>query len=137
MYLKSLEITNFRKFGSEHNKIEFVDAKSLQEQKKAKDINIAPTTTLIVGKNNCGKTTIVKALEILVSSNVSFKANDFNFYYLEELLQQYKCSFVSKEEENTEVQMPYLKFLMSIGLEDNCDITNGNGKPYKVYGHAK
>lgn len=126
MYLKSLEITNFRKFGNEHNKIEFVDAKSLQEQKKAKDINIAPTTTLIVGKNNCGKTTIVKALEILVSSNVSFKANDFNFYYLEELLQQYKCAFVSKEEENTEVEMPYLKFLMSIGLEDNVNdlITN-------------
>ena len=61
MYLKSLQITNFRKFGTTENIIEFVDSKDNLQQ----DINIALATTLIVGKNNSGKTTITKALETL------------------------------------------------------------------------
>ncbi len=36
MYLKSLKIYNFRKFGTNNNKIEFVDAKSFQEQRNKK-----------------------------------------------------------------------------------------------------
>lgn len=63
MYLKSLQITNFRKFGTTENIIEFVDSKDNLQQ----DINIALPTTLIVGKNNSGKTTITKALETLKS----------------------------------------------------------------------
>ena len=64
MYLKSLQITNFRKFGTTENIIEFVDSKDNLQQ----DINIALPTTLIVGKNNSGKTTITKALETLKSN---------------------------------------------------------------------
>ena len=64
MYLKSLQITNFRKFGTTENIIEFVDSKDNLQQ----DINIALATTLIVGKNNSGKTTITKALETLKSN---------------------------------------------------------------------
>ena len=64
MYLKSLQITNFRKFGTTENIIEFVDSKDNLQQ----DINIALATTLVVGKNNSGKTTITKALETLKSN---------------------------------------------------------------------
>ncbi|MEZ2733795.1 AAA family ATPase, partial [Aneurinibacillus aneurinilyticus] len=90
MYLKSLKVNNFRKFGLENNKIEFVDAKSFREQKEGKEINIAPTTTLIVGKNNSGKTTIINALDTLINKNGDFKSNDFNFSYLKKLLDQYE-----------------------------------------------
>ncbi|MBK2257671.1 ATP-dependent nuclease [Francisella philomiragia] len=105
MYLKSLEITNFRKFGSKENVIEFVDAKSNLQQ----GINIASATTLIVGKNNSGKTTIIKALEKLTSISPDFKANDFNFTYLNRLLRQYsKKHFIN---------MPTLCFKLIIGFD--------------------
>ena len=78
MYLKSLKIKNFRKFGSKNNLIEFVDSKdSLATQD---DVNVAKATSLIVGKNNAGKTTIITALDKVVK-NQNFTANDFNFIY--------------------------------------------------------
>ena len=46
MNLKSLQITNFRKFGTTENIIEFVDSKDNLQQ----DINITLPTTLIVEK---------------------------------------------------------------------------------------
>jgi putative ATP-dependent endonuclease of the OLD family len=107
MYLKSLQITNFRKFGNTENIIEFVDSKESLQQ----DINIALATTLIVGKNNSGKTTITKALETLTSSSPKFYANDFNFAYLNNLLSEYK-------ESNFE-NMPMLMFKLLIGFDKN------------------
>ncbi|MCT7582323.1 ATP-dependent nuclease [Aliarcobacter butzleri] len=106
MYLKSLKITNFRKFGTTENIIEFVDSKDNLQQ----DINIALATTLIVGKNNSGKTTITKALEKLLSST-NFNANDFNFAYLNNLLTEYK--------ENNFENMPTLFFKLVIGFDKN------------------
>lgn len=107
MYLKSLQITNFRKFGTTENIIEFVDSKDNLQQ----DINIALATTLIVGKNNSGKTTITKALETLKSSSPKFYANDFNFTYLNRLLKQYsKKHFIN---------IPILCFKLVIGFDKN------------------
>src|SRR5574344_1356171 len=107
MYLKSLQITNFRKFGTTENIIEFLDSKDNLQQ----DINIALATTLIVGKNNSGKTTITKALETLKSSSPKFYANDFNFTYLNRLLKQYsKKHFIN---------IPILCFKLVIGFDKN------------------
>ena len=82
MYLKSLKITNFRKFGDENNVIKLVSQK---DGLTSDDINVAKATTLVVGKNNSGKTTITEALEKL-TENKSFTSNDCNFLYLNELL---------------------------------------------------
>lgn len=128
MYLKSFEITNFRKYGVENNKVKFVDAKSYKLEKTSEKINIAPSTTLIVGKNNCGKTTIVKALDKLIK-NEDFKANDFNFSYLKKLLEKYKLSnsgIASSEAVKEQLETPFLKFIVGIGIEENSTdlITN-------------
>ena len=45
--------------------------------------------TVITGKNNSGKTTIVNALKMLCQ-NVQPSASDFNLSYLNELFSQYK-----------------------------------------------
>jgi putative ATP-dependent endonuclease of OLD family len=121
MYLKSLAIENFRKFGAQDNRIEFVDAQSYQAQKKEDQFNIAPTTTLIVGKNNSGKSTIVYALENLIE-NKAFKANDFNFMYLRRLLEQYETVDTTPNK----VETPYLKFTICIRIADNSNdlVTN-------------
>ncbi|WP_424474911.1 Gabija anti-phage system endonuclease GajA [Oceanobacillus kimchii] len=128
MFLKSLTISNFRKFGTESNKIEFVDAKRFKEQKGEKEINIAPTTTLIVGKNNCGKTTIVKALDNLINKNKdSFGSNDFNFLYLKSLLEKYELNYPQSEDKTEQkIDTPNLQFSLCIGIEENSNdlITN-------------
>lgn len=127
MYLKSLRITNFRKFGDDNNKIEFVDAKSNQQQKDQKEINIAPTTTLIVGKNNGGKSTVIKALDNLINYKDSFKANDFNFFYLKKILEQYIIQLPKLiDDSHIKLEIPFLQFNICIGIEDNSTdlITN-------------
>jgi len=113
MYLKSLKITNFRKFGLNNNIVEFVGAKDISL--KSDKINIAPSTTLIVGKNNSGKTTITKALNKLVIEN-KFSASDFNFVYLNNLLIDY-CN-------NNFKYFPCLEFEVQVGVDfsSSCDL---------------
>jgi len=122
MYLKSLKIINFRKFTTKNNEIEFVDASNYQEHMKGKEINVAPTTTLIVGKNNSGKTTIVNGLEKLLNKQ-AFNANDFNFAYLKKLLEQY-------ENPPKEIETPYLQFNIGIGIEDTSNDLISNIIPF-------
>ena len=114
MYLKSLEIKNFRKFGDKNNVVEFINSQDISENN---EINIAQNTTLIIGKNNSGKTTIIEALDILV--NNKFSASDFNFFYLKKLFESYK----NKNQNN---QFPEIEFKLIINLEKNesDDITN-------------
>lgn len=91
MYLKSLKICNFRKFRTSDNVVEFADAESYDKRKndKTSDVNVASTVTLIVGKNNAGKTTIIEALKKLINENVKFGIKDFNIEYLSELADRY------------------------------------------------
>ena len=114
MYLKSLEIKNFRKFGDKNNVVEFINSQDISENN---EINIAQNTTLIIGKNNSGKTTIIEALETLVNDN--FLGSDFNFFYLKKLFEGYK-------NENQNNQFPEIEFRLIINLEknENDDITN-------------
>lgn len=114
MYLKSLEIKNFRKFGDKNNIVEFINSKDTPE---GTEINVAQNTTLIIGKNNSGKTTIIEALDTLV--NGKFTGSDFNFFYLKKLFEGYK-------NENQNNQFPEIEFRLIINLEknENDDITN-------------
>lgn len=122
MYLKKIKINNFRKFRVDNNIVEFVDAENYLKHKGDALINIAPITTLIVGKNNSGKTTITKALEKLIIDN-KFEANDFNFKYLREKLAEYQNNYANKFES---VSPPFLEFILTIGIEQNSNdlITN-------------
>lgn len=115
MYLKKIKINNFRKFRVDNNVVEFVDAENYLKQKGGDLINIAPITTLIVGKNNSGKTTITKALEKLIIDN-KFEANDFNFKYLREKLTEYQNDYANKFES---VAPPFIEFTLTIGIEKN------------------
>lgn len=119
MYLKSLKINDFRKFGRKNNIVEFVDSK---DGLQSGDIDIASASTLIVGKNNSGKTTITKALEKIIKDK-TFKANDFNFNYLQKLLKQYKKKhFINK---------PLLSFEILVGItENNMDDLVNNFVPF-------
>jgi putative ATP-dependent endonuclease of OLD family len=122
MYLKKIKINNFRKFRVDNNVVEFVDAENYLKQKGDALINIAPITTLIVGKNNSGKTTITKALEKLIIDN-KFEANDFNFKYLREKLTEYHNDY---DNQFLSVEPPFLEFTLTVGIEQNSSdlVTN-------------
>lgn len=110
MYLKSLKIKNFRKFGDKNNIVEFVGSKDISL--KLENINMAPSTTLIVGKNNSGKTTVTEALNRLVG-NRKFQSNDFNFIYLNTLLDEYGSDKFE--------HFPSLEFEVTIRIDFNSD----------------
>lgn len=121
MYLKSLKITNFRKFNTSNNIIEFVDSKINFEKDKTENSSIAPSTTLIVGKNNSGKTTVTKALNKLLN-NSNFCSKDFNFSYLYQLLQKYQ--------ENDFGSFPVIKFKITVVIDSNSNDLINNLIPF-------
>ena len=91
--------------------VEFVDSQGYEAYRNSKKFNIAMTTTLIVGKNNVGKTSIIEVLEKLIGKDKHFKAVDFNFIYLKKLLSSY--SLKKKEE----IELPYMEFMVGIGID--------------------
>jgi predicted ATP-dependent endonuclease of OLD family len=110
MYLKKFKLINFRKFGSENNEIELINSHVSKNSENQNEINIASSSTLIVGKNNAGKTTVVEGLDKLVHSK-QFVADDFNYRYLKTLLEEY----LAKNYTN----IPSLEFTLTIGLDEN------------------
>ena len=128
MYLKSLTIENFRKFRTQNNTVTFAAAK---DYKTEEILNIAPKTTLIVGKNNSGKTTVIEALKRLLEPS-RFQASDFNYTYLKEILSGYTPRRLA----SGKIEMPAMTFLLTIGIDaDDPDLLT-NLVPFITLGSA-
>ncbi|WP_283710428.1 AAA family ATPase [Pseudoalteromonas prydzensis] len=146
MYLESLTIKNYRKFRVTDNTICFVKPEIVNmsvagEQPKSV---IAPSTTLIIGKNNAGKTTVVNALKMLCN-NEQPSASDFNLSYLNELLNQYKKDFEADKSTKFEsLETPNIEFSLRVKVDFNDEdlmthlapfisiSEEGNGEPVSV-----
>lgn len=119
MYLKSFSVYNFRKFYAGNgenndelkNTVKFVNSNAVRSKDNS-EINVAAATTLIIGKNNSGKTTFVEALDKLSSDGNRFNATDYNFKYLQECLE----SCMAGEEQ---IVVPEMRFKIVIGLEED------------------
>ena len=122
MYLKKLKISNFRKFRIDNNTIEFVQHPNNALNKDKEKINIAKTTTLIVGKNNSGKTTIIQALNKIINEN-KLKYNDFNLIYIKKLV-----SLAIKNPK--ELKNPFIEFTVTIGLDEKSTDLISNLIPF-------
>ncbi len=123
MYLKSFKICNFRKFRNNNNLVKFaegVSCKNISEDIEDEKINVSPNMTLIVGKNNSGKTTIINALDILINKG-RFRCDDFNVYYLRDLFDAYKQN---PTDEVIKDNSPTLEFEFEIGFngENEMDV---------------
>lgn len=94
MYLQKLVIKNFRKFSEDNNIIEFASPYISDEKNKKVELanecnkSIACATTLIIGQNNSGKSTIYHALDYAINRN-DIDVNAFNYNKLHQLLQHY------------------------------------------------
>lgn len=112
MYLKSFSLNNFRKFSEYDNFVDFADAKDYKEEEQ---VNIAPKVTLIVGKNNSGKSTIIEALKRLVS-NTGFEASDFNLNYLKRLFDLYTMEYLESDKAK---EVPTISFTLKIVIDNS------------------
>ena len=124
MYLKEFELRNFRKF---YYKEDGNNCIRFSNPHKNDGINIASRTSLIVGANNCGKTTIISCLEKLLSSNPSFAKFDFNLDYIKEIFNSYPT------DENASfdnLKIPEICFILRIELDDNNDDLINNIAPF-------
>ena len=104
MNLKKFKLTNFRKFKEDNNEINFALTSDYGE-----DVNIAPKTTLIIGQNNGGKTTVIEALKRVING-IDLKAEDFNFDYLRELLNGYN-------DNEDKIISPVIEFELTIQVD--------------------
>lgn len=135
MYLKSLLIKNYRKYGKDFQTINFAHTKWLEitdtEDDESK-INkteeyISKNSSLIVGKNNSGKSTIIKLLNTLqnikAGSRNVFKYTDFN---LNILVSWYQDNILNKSEEEIrsidKSEFPKLEFQLIFGIDDENDV---------------
>ncbi|EKN3987091.1 ATP-dependent nuclease [Yersinia enterocolitica] len=118
MYLKSLVIHNFRKFSDVNNKVCFVKAgKTSPEQSP-----VASSTTVVIGKNNSGKTTITNSLSLICSDTEKLTGNDFNHNYLRKILSSMMASDFSS--------YPEIKFEMEFILDDIHNDSISNFAPF-------
>ncbi len=140
MFLKRLKLTNYRKFSSEKNVVEFISSKIVLNQDNddgdynfeqnsvqndCVEVDVASDTTLIIGKNNAGKTTIITALDNLINHSNAFGANDFNYRYLQEYLAGYDIC-------NPPLWAPYIEFVLTIGLEEDSNDRISNLIPFML-----
>lgn len=142
MYLKSLKLTNYRKFSTEQYEIEFISSKLVKVDKKIEnqndkdivendslneeiaEIDVASDTTLIIGKNNAGKTTIITALDTLINHG-KFGINDFNYRYLQRYLKEYDIN-------DTKINLPFIECVLTVELEENSDDRISNLIPFML-----
>ena len=135
MYLKSLSIKNYRKYGEEVQVINFAHSKWPEipgDEDELEKINIteeyiSKSSSLIVGKNNSGKSTIVKLLNTLQNSKSGsrsvFKHTDFNLKILSDW---YHENIDNKSEEEiksiNKSHFPKLEFQLILGIDDGNDL---------------
>lgn len=108
MYFEKFELTHFRKFNETNNQIMFVK-NSLTINDDKGGVDIGSDTTLIVGKNNVGKTTIVTALDKLINKG-DFKVSDFNYRYLDKWISEYN--------KDNAISAPYIEFKVTVCMDD-------------------
>lgn len=133
MYLKSLSIKNYRKYGEDEQTINFAHSKwpemsDTEDELKKIDITeqyISKSSSLIVGKNNSGKSTIVKLLNTLQNTKSGsrniFKHTDFNLKMLSDWYQE---NIDSKSKEGIESidKFPSMEFQLKLGIDDENDM---------------
>lgn len=135
MYIKSISMFNFRKFREKDNTIEFVYASDyIKDWDKNQTIDIAPKTTLIVGKNNSGKTTVISCLEKLIKGG-KFSSSDYNYCYLKELLTLYTTPGYLDVEDS--VVIPAMNFKVTVAMDNNTDDLVTNIIPFMAIGDVE
>jgi putative ATP-dependent endonuclease of OLD family len=122
MYLKQINIKKFRKYDDNDHIFLLAKGKSVKDEKENSKIDIASRTTLIIGKNNSGKSSLIEILNKVINGN--FTENDFNYNYLKQWLENYRK--ITNNEEKINFLTPTIEMDIIVSLDDAADdiITN-------------
>lgn len=166
MYLKKFQMKNFRKYREENNTIMFVNSDGVrrkcksseteenkdapqndevrgeeiqresEDSKSESSIDVASATTLIVGKNNAGKTSIIHALWKIIKNTETegFQISDFNFHYLKECFDEYLKAYEESKKTGVEVMFepPFMEFVVTIAFEEDSNDLLTNLIPFML-----
>lgn len=123
MYLKSLVIKNYRKYGESQNEICFAHSHAKQSETEQ---YISESSSLMIGPNNSGKSTIVELLDTLQNTKAQsrnvFKHSDFNLSYLKKWYDNYVSDKSSDEIRGIKPEdLPLMEFRLNIGIDSEDD----------------
>lgn len=123
MYLKSLVIKNYRKYGKSQNEICFAHSHANQSETEQ---YISESSSLMIGPNNSGKSTIVELLDTLQNTKAQsrnvFKHSDFNLSYLKKWYDNYVSDKSSDEIRGIKPEdLPLMEFRLNIGIDSEDD----------------
>lgn len=110
MQLKQFTLFNYRKFGKTDNVVNL-------GMVPADTTGSFIATTLLVGQNNAGKTTIVSALEKLCGEN-DFTVDDFNYRYLQKSFETIKGE-LEQNPAPSDYSIPAMSFEMVFSVGDS------------------
>ncbi len=131
MYLKKLKLKNYRKINSIEQTINFAHCENnFISDSETLEKYLSQGTTLLVGKNNTGKSTIINLLNKLSGTKSGkrslFKYSDFNLDYIKRWYETY-LSNASEEDINSinYNELPLINFTITIGIDaENDNIGN-------------
>lgn len=109
MFLESFQLKHFRKFNETDNIVKFISGRNDEK------IDISKVSTLIIGQNNAGKSTIFKAFQMLYNGS-KFSSSDFNYLYLSEY-----CDNQLLKSDEEDFCYPYIEFIFDIKIDDNSE----------------
>ena len=146
MYLKKFQMKNFRKYREDDNVFSFVNAEGIKtrnidrdkkgQKTSVKEIDVASATTLIVGKNNTGKTSVIQALQKIIRNNENDRLSlkDINFSYLQSCFSQYHANYTEAEGDKSKMvfEPPFIEFIVTIAFEENSDDLVTNLVPFML-----
>ncbi len=125
MYLVSFTIKNFRKFREKNNTIQFVKPKSGQASDDEQS-PISQSSTLIIGKNNVGKTTIARAFDFVIEREKKASASNFNNEYLNIFLNE-AIAAKTQGKDLKSIPLPSMEFEFKIWLNLNTSEADTTG----------
>lgn len=122
---------------SQNGEIQEEDIQSeIGESKGTPHIDVASATTLIVGKNNAGKTSIIHALWKIIKNTETegLQISDFNFHYLKECFDGYLKAYEESKKTGAEMTLepPVMEFVVTIAFEEDSNDLLTNLIPFML-----
>ena len=88
---------------------------------KEVSISLNETSTLIVGRNNTGKTSLTEIFRSLFGTKNSLRFEDFNIAVLPKFKEAYELYLLKAEESEIRKKLPVIELKMKINYKDNKD----------------
>lgn len=88
---------------------------------KEVSISLNEISTLIVGRNNTGKTSLTEIFRSLLGTKKSLRFEDFNMAVLPKFKEAYELYVSNAEESEIRELLPVVEFKMKINYKDNSD----------------